>query len=125
MNSLFYPYIDPVTGLPIIDPDIMASLDPNTPKPDKNQGYQMNQMEGANFDEISMNMSMSLTGAGIGGVDPSTGINYQPYQQENQQDPNMITQMDQNINEQNYEVAQGQGKFNTINHLLKSYRSKL
>lgn len=28
-NSLFYPYIDPVTGLPIIDPGIMSQLDPN------------------------------------------------------------------------------------------------
>ncbi len=30
MNSLFYPYVDPVTRLPIIDPGIMAQLDPNT-----------------------------------------------------------------------------------------------
>lgn len=30
MNSLFYPYIDPITRLPIIDPGIMAQLDPNT-----------------------------------------------------------------------------------------------
>lgn len=30
MNSLFYPFIDPVTGLPIIDPGILAQLDPNT-----------------------------------------------------------------------------------------------
>ena len=29
MNSLFYPYIDPTTHLPIIDPGIMAQLDPN------------------------------------------------------------------------------------------------
>ena len=29
LNSLFYPYIDPVTHLPIIDPGIMAQLDPN------------------------------------------------------------------------------------------------
>lgn len=28
-NSIFYPYIDPVTGLPIIDPGIMSELDPN------------------------------------------------------------------------------------------------
>jgi len=27
---LFYPYIDPTTGLPIIDPGIMAQLDPNS-----------------------------------------------------------------------------------------------
>lgn len=31
-NSLFYPYIDPTTGLPIIDPGIMAQLDPNSKK---------------------------------------------------------------------------------------------
>lgn len=31
-NSLFYPYIDPTTGLPIIDPGIMAQLDPNSNK---------------------------------------------------------------------------------------------
>ena len=30
MNSLFYPYIDPNTHLPIIDPGIMAQLDPNS-----------------------------------------------------------------------------------------------
>ena len=30
LNSLFYPYIDPVTHLPIIDPGIMAQLDPNS-----------------------------------------------------------------------------------------------
>ena len=30
MNSLFYPYIDPTTHLPIIDPGIMAQLDPNS-----------------------------------------------------------------------------------------------
>lgn len=30
MNSLFYPFIDPITGLPIIDPGIMAQLDPNS-----------------------------------------------------------------------------------------------
>jgi hypothetical protein len=30
INSLFYPFIDPITGLPIIDPGIMAQLDPNT-----------------------------------------------------------------------------------------------
>ena len=30
MNSLFYPYIDPITRLPIIDPGIMTQLDPNT-----------------------------------------------------------------------------------------------
>jgi rRNA processing protein Krr1/Pno1 len=30
MNSLFYPFIDPITGLPIIDPGILAQLDPNT-----------------------------------------------------------------------------------------------
>ena len=29
MNNLFYPYIDPNTHLPIIDPGIMAQLDPN------------------------------------------------------------------------------------------------
>ena len=28
-NSLFYPYVDPVTKLPIIDPGIMAQIDPN------------------------------------------------------------------------------------------------
>lgn len=29
---MFYPYIDPTTGLPIIDPGIMAQLDPNSKK---------------------------------------------------------------------------------------------
>ena len=30
LNSLFYPYTDPTTHLPIIDPGIMAQLDPNS-----------------------------------------------------------------------------------------------
>jgi rRNA processing protein Krr1/Pno1 len=30
MNSLFYPFLDPVTGLPIIDPNTLSQLDPNT-----------------------------------------------------------------------------------------------
>lgn len=38
MNSLFYPFIDPVTGLPIIDPGIMAQLDPNAK--DEEMNYQ-------------------------------------------------------------------------------------
>ena len=37
-NSLFYPYIDPTTGLPIIDPGIMAQLDPNTLKSENGNG---------------------------------------------------------------------------------------
>jgi transcription antitermination factor NusA-like protein len=37
MNSLFYPFTDPVTGLPIIDPGIMAQLDPNSGE-EKQQG---------------------------------------------------------------------------------------
>ena len=36
MNSLFYPFIDPVTGLPIIDPGIMSQLDPNSQDKKKN-----------------------------------------------------------------------------------------
>jgi hypothetical protein len=38
MNSLFYPFIDPVTGLPIIDPGIMSQLDPNSKFP-KEKSY--------------------------------------------------------------------------------------
>jgi hypothetical protein len=30
MNSLFYPFLDPITGLPIIDPNTLSQLDPNT-----------------------------------------------------------------------------------------------
>lgn len=58
MNSLFYPYIDPITGLPIIDADIMASLDPNTPK-NKKQHFQDSQMD---FNQIGMQISMSMAG---------------------------------------------------------------
>ena len=35
MNSVFYPFIDPITQLPVIDPGIMAQLDPNRSKGDK------------------------------------------------------------------------------------------
>lgn len=41
MNSQFYPYVDPVTRLPIIDPGIMAQLDPNT-KREGEQSFQNN-----------------------------------------------------------------------------------
>lgn len=71
MNSLFYPYIDPVTGLPIIDSDIMASLDPNTVRQGQNQNEMMpNEM---NFNQISMGLSMSMTGGGY----PDEQPNYQ------------------------------------------------
>ena len=51
MNSLFYPFIDPVTGLPIIDPGIMSQLDPNSQDRNKNntdnemQNYEMFQKQ--------------------------------------------------------------------------------
>ncbi len=35
MNSLFYPFLDPVTGLPIIDPNTLSQLDPNTKMQDE------------------------------------------------------------------------------------------
>lgn len=41
MNSIFYPFIDPITGLPIIDPGIMAQLDPNS----KEQGESIYQVK--------------------------------------------------------------------------------
>jgi rRNA processing protein Krr1/Pno1 len=42
VNSLFYPFIDPITGLPIIDPGIMASLDPNS-RLEENAGQSVNE----------------------------------------------------------------------------------
>ncbi len=57
MNSLFYPYIDPITGLPIIDAGIMACLDPNS-----NKSTEMQQ--NMDFNQLSMNLSMQMTGAG-------------------------------------------------------------
>lgn len=75
MNSLFYPYIDPVTGLPIIDAHIMASLDPNTVR--KNNDELQNEM---NFNQISMNLSMSMTGAGGGYSElPTPTTNYDEF----------------------------------------------
>jgi rRNA processing protein Krr1/Pno1 len=48
MNSLFYPFLDPVTGLPIIDPNTLSQLDPNTKFINKRQeeNLQMPMMKG-------------------------------------------------------------------------------
>lgn len=45
MNSLFYPFIDPVTGLPIIDPGIMSQLDPNSQERNKSNDNEMHNYE--------------------------------------------------------------------------------
>ena len=45
MNSLFYPFIDPVTGLPIIDPGIMSQLDPNSHERKKNMESEIQNYE--------------------------------------------------------------------------------
>ena len=45
MNSLFYPFIDPVTGLPIIDPGIMSQLDPNSQSKNKTMDNEIENYE--------------------------------------------------------------------------------
>lgn len=62
---MFYPYIDPVTGLPIIDPNIMASLDPNSPQNVHRQTKVIpGPASGVDFSKLSININQSLIGAG-------------------------------------------------------------
>lgn len=51
MNSQFYPYVDPVTRLPIIDPGIMAQLDPNS-KRDYDNNTSLNNLYEMNLSDI-------------------------------------------------------------------------
>ena len=53
MNSLFYPFIDPITKLPIIDPGIMAQLDPNA-KNDNNNNANANGVDNVNDNECNV-----------------------------------------------------------------------
>jgi len=55
MNSLFYPFIDPVTGLPIIDPGIMAQLDPNALKRQQELNLTENKEE-TNYETFQQSM---------------------------------------------------------------------
>lgn len=53
MNSLYYPFLDPVTGLPIIDPNTLSQLDPNT-RPEGGVPREMTEEE---QEQINMQMN--------------------------------------------------------------------
>jgi hypothetical protein len=125
MNSLFYPYIDPVTGLPIIDADIMASLDPNSVR--NNPTELQNEM---NFNQISMNLSMTMTGGGypdqytgeyqdpaLAGMEvDTTGHEQQQYTEGEQ--PQEYIQQDVANNQYNQNSQYGQTEVTTTEGIL-------
>jgi PDZ domain-containing secreted protein len=82
MNSLFYPFIDPITGLPIIDPGIMASLDPNTKIMEQENNTYNNTNNYENFQQSIFEMSNSQhESTGYKVDDYNNPMNYDLYYQ--------------------------------------------
>ena len=86
MNSLFYPFLDPVTGLPIIDPNTLSQLDPNTKI---NYDNMSQTLEGLDYGLNKLQNYDTIGAMGINNLNTSNMSNMNNMNNMNTGNPNM------------------------------------